>query len=155
MGEGKMVDSTGNQLELSAQNLEGLLQRYKDGEDMAVELALFLVRLAVNGFECIVLTRDKSVTDPSLCCAEDENGDRYVVAFSSLEKFQACDSLYPIITTIKDLIHFINENKKVNGIFMNWKSNESVILDRKFLWILHLAIEQYDLNEKKNTEIVD
>jgi len=150
-----MVDSTGSQLELSAQNLEGLLQRYKDGEDMAVELALFLVRLAVNGFECIVLTRDKSVTDPSLCCAEDENGDRYVVAFSSLEKFQACDSLYPIITTIKDLIHFITENKSVNGIFMNWKSSESVILDWRFLLVLQLAIEQYDLPEdsieKKNT----
>lgn len=147
-----MSDSSLVQLELSAENLEMLLQRYKNEEDVAVELALYLVRMAINGFECIVVTRDTNEKRPELCCAEDEHGDLYLMAFTSEEKNKSCDYLYPIRTTIRELIRYVVEDNSLNGVFVNWKTNESVILDRRFLLVLQMAIEHQgeESNMKKN-----
>lgn len=137
-----MIDLSSSRLELSLSNLEKLLQRYKDGEDMVIELALYLVRMALCDFECVVVTREPSVQRPDLCCAEDEQGDLYIMVFTSEDKIHASDLLCPIKTAIRELICYIVENPELNGVFLNWKSKESVILDRRFLLVLHMAIEQ-------------
>lgn len=139
-----MFDLLQIQEELTVEKLEMLLKKYKNREDMAVELALYLVQLALSDFECIVVTRDASSQTPNLCCAEDEQNNLYIMAFTSEEKILSDNGLHPVRTTIKELLTYVEEHESLNGVYINWKSAEAVLLDRRYILVLCMAIKQQE-----------
>lgn len=139
-----MLDSQQVQEEMTIEKLEILLMKYKNGEDIAVELALYIVQLALNDFECIVATRDVSSQAPNLCCAEDEHSNLYIMAFTSEEKISSINDLHPVRATIKELLTYVEEHESLNGVYINWKSAEAVLLDRRYILVLCMAIKQQE-----------
>lgn len=91
-----------------------------------------------------------------ICWAEDKEGQRHAMVFTSRERFQECSDTSGVVIFLDDLFALIERKKGLDGIIINL-GREEVILDkfilRGALWLLkrkkEKAADASEDNEKQ------